>query len=1037
MLLRGVCLLFSFFLFSISLSAQTAAQRLRQQQAIRKLEVKGKGISHANFFTNYQTVLGTSKYDQWQQIGDWTDATAFRRSKFQQYHRGLPVVGAVYTLHSQGENVFRATGRIAPLLDILPQATLPLNALLHSATDQLQESLIQEERIPVHKNLQWEIGEPKLVIIDRKFPQRSGDYILAYAVELESHFQIPIIETAYFDAQNGQLIQHLSKVKSEAVPARGTTLYYGEQSFVTDSLGPQEYHLHDRSRGMGIHTFNSSPDASSQEFVDADNFWESSEDNYQNRVATDAHYCSTAYFDFMLDQFDWEGVDGDGMILNTYVNVGGRFFTNAYWNGVGAHFGNGDCDRFNPLTTLDVVGHEFAHGFTEFTSGLIYRNQSGALNESISDILGKALEATYDSEEFNWKLPSKALKDPNGRAFRSIEDPNVYNDPKYLGGRFWQYGSSDFGGVHSNSGVLNYWFYLLTEGGTGTTELGDAFTVGALGMEAALQVVFTMQVAYLTPDATYYDAFEASLSAAEDLYGLHSEAYNTIVEAWKAVGITAGHLNLDLSIEVEENTVSLCPDSEHSIAFQLQNVGLQEYPAGDTLNFRLVQGATVLQEKTYILDQNLPVGESIRLELDNFLMIGSQIAFLTVHMDCSNPNKINDRSTLFAFSSSRSGVDLALTEFEPVYNRTCLEVGATFFRFILDIKGCEGFPAGDTISFEIETPDEIFWVDYVNALHRPPNQFTAGILNIPSGMGNLNYSQYTVSIRYAKDNETSNDMVSDGRSRLNVIGDGFFEDFSGEWPSPYLSVYSPNGLVRDSVIEINGNRLLALAGLQAQASFKNCPTASDFFDASPATSQIDLCIDAQGMEAPVLALSTQQLLNTINPPEVNDQAYQVMIRMYTDSIGYDSPVIYGQSSAAFKEHEFPLPANYQGGILFEVLTLSGFSEVLRKPYNFVADILLIDNIRLFDRREDPQQYSSNGFLVYPNPVNDLLFLKSEANDRNFDLKIYDSVGRLVAEEDGVQHQSWYDTSNYAPGLYFIAISESGELTEKLKFVVTR
>ncbi len=1031
---RQIYLLLLCLLGAPSLAAQsTAAERYRQQQVVRSLRFPGKGAPSAQFFDAYRSVLGTSEWDHWQKMGEWTDAGPLRHRKYQQYYRGLPVVGARYTLHHQNGIVRKATGRIAPLLDLPVAPNLDQASLLRQAVVQLERSLVREERLAPDQSLDWQWDPPRLVIVDPRYPQRSGTYVLAYELVLRAERQLPLIEVAYYDAHSGQLLLHHSRVQSETVPARGRSFYYGAVNFRSDSLGRQQYRLVDDSRGIA--TVNGAPERTEDQFTDTDNYWEATAGDYQTRVAVDAHWCSTAYFDFMRDQFAWEGVDGQGMELNTVVNVGGRFFTNAYWNGSSAFFGNGDCSRFNPLTTLDVVGHEFAHGFTNFTSDLVYRNQSGALNESISDILGKALEAQYRPEEFNWLLAHRALKDPADRAFRSMKDPNLYFDPRYLGGNHWFYGSGDFGGVHSNSGVLNHWFFLLVEGATGSNERGLAFAVEPIGMERALQLIFGMQVAYLTPDSDYYQAFEASLWSAEDLFGATSAAYASVVEAWKAVGVEAGHLDQDLSITVLDDTVPLCSDSEHRIYFELRNVGRQEYPAGETLKFQLKQGGTVLQEMSHTLDQQLAVGDSLLLSMDEFLRVNGSIVFVSLEMECSNRNRINDRSTLFAFASEVPGVDLALHHFGPVYSDDCLNRDLLFFRYTLNVLGCEGFPAGDTVYFELETDAGNFRLTQRNARERPPRQFSSGLLNLPPLLVPGDFSDYTVRLVYGRDRNPANDQFEGRFGGSATVGEGFFEDFSGEWPNDYATMVTPLNLVRDSIVYLEGNAMLALGGLQFNLTVEDCPEPADFFERNPYVSRLDFCVDALGMEIPTFALSPRQLPNTLHPPDLNTPEYQVMLRMLTDSVGYESPIIAGQATGDFVEHQFRLPRDYQGRVSFEFVTLSGFEGVLREDYDQLADILYLDNFRLFNRPEDPQTYSSEGFLLYPNPAREVLFVKGEDPEGRYDIRIYDARGRLVNEERAVRHQSWYDTSNYSPGLYYLSIWESGELREKLKFVV--
>src|SRR5699024_1542301 len=126
---------------------------------------------------------------------------------------------------------------------------------------------------------------------------------------------------------------------------------------------------------------------------------------------------------------------------------------------------------------------------------------------------------------------------------RSMSNPNnpsgLSNQPDTYGGTYWVNPNMpyDNGGVHTNSGVQNFWFYLLSEGGTGTNDNGDFYEVNGIGITKAQQIAYRNVMHYLSPNATYYDAYANSLQAAKDLYGIPSAEYSAVAAAWYAVGI--------------------------------------------------------------------------------------------------------------------------------------------------------------------------------------------------------------------------------------------------------------------------------------------------------------------------------------------------------------------------------------------------------------------------------------------------------------------------------------------------------------------
>ena len=146
----------------------------------------------------------------------------------------------------------------------------------------------------------------------------------------------------------------------------------------------------------------------------------------------------------------------------------------------------GDGSNNNPLVELDVVGHELTHGVTQYEAGLQYYNESGALNESFSDIFGKAIEFDPFGDTATWQV----AKHYRAGGLRDLSNPNLKNQPDTYAGDMWYTGYDDSGGVHTNSGVQNFWFYLLCEGGSGVNDHEVSYSVNAIGMDAAAKIAY-------------------------------------------------------------------------------------------------------------------------------------------------------------------------------------------------------------------------------------------------------------------------------------------------------------------------------------------------------------------------------------------------------------------------------------------------------------------------------------------------------------------------------------------------------------------
>jgi len=245
--------------------------------------------------------------------------------------------------------------------------------------------------------------------------------------------------------------------------------------------------------------------------------------------------------DFYFDLFGRPSIDDQDMPIESTVHYGVRF-ENAMWNGRQMIFGDGDGRVFIRLTrSLDVIAHELTHGVIQATAALGYTGQTGALNEHLADAFGimvKQYTLGLLARESDWRIGAELLgPEFRGRAVRSMADPgSAYDDP--LLGRDPQPAhmddyvvtEADHGGVHINSGILNYAFYLAAVG------LGG-HTWGPLGT-----IYYLVLTRDLRPNDDFEDFALATTAAAGELYGTGSRIQGTIADAWTAVGLEIPHL---------------------------------------------------------------------------------------------------------------------------------------------------------------------------------------------------------------------------------------------------------------------------------------------------------------------------------------------------------------------------------------------------------------------------------------------------------------------------------------------------------------
>ena len=187
---------------------------------------------------------------------------------------------------------------------------------------------------------------------------------------------------------------------------------------------------------------------------------------------------------------------------------------------------------------LDVVAHELTHGVTEFTSNLIYRNESGALNEAFSDIMGTSVEFFFQPAGSGDSKADYLVR----RGRREAGRPALDGEPAARSAipittRGGSLGTADNGGVHINSGIANQAFYLAIEGGTNRTSGLAVQGVGGANREQIEKVFYRAFTQMLPSNATFSQARAATIQAARDLYGANSNAERAVTQAWTAVGV--------------------------------------------------------------------------------------------------------------------------------------------------------------------------------------------------------------------------------------------------------------------------------------------------------------------------------------------------------------------------------------------------------------------------------------------------------------------------------------------------------------------
>ncbi len=532
----------------------------------------GANINPLTIFEDYKTAFRLSADDEMRLVSTEKDHLGFTSYQYRQYYRGIKISGGGYRLHVNKEGItYSAHGKLLTGLreDVSPifsESSALQIALSHvNAPPYLWEDPEEEKRLKERTGDSNATHYPKGELV---FVKKPGVKEFAIA-NFEFTWQFDIYDkamvkaqTVFVDAKNGRVVNTLLLVYS-CDNGTGTTTWYGSgKDLHTAKNLLSEYYLKDDCAGEPlVHTFNYNNGAN-DEYWDPNNTWTSSDD--QSGVTT--HWCihkTLDYYNARHGRKSWNPDPNDPYWIDIYNNYddfidpnGNPYGANASWSSIGntgkMKVGNNDTpnDPADDWNTLDIIGHEFTHGVTQTEAGLVYQDESGALNESFSDIFGEMVE----DYGLGSGTPNDWLVGADRGVIRSLIDPNDEDQPDTYEGDLWcdySNGSlwctqNDDGGVHTNSGVQNHWFYLLVEGGSGWNDgttahapagNGYAWSVSGIGRDDARDIAYRNLTAKLNSSDNYLDARAGSIESAVDLFGSCANQTLQTANAWHAVGV--------------------------------------------------------------------------------------------------------------------------------------------------------------------------------------------------------------------------------------------------------------------------------------------------------------------------------------------------------------------------------------------------------------------------------------------------------------------------------------------------------------------
>nr|WBO80460.1 M4 family metallopeptidase [Streptomyces sp. SBE_14.2] len=322
----------------------------------------------------------------------------------------------------------------------------------------------------------------------------------------------------------------------------GHTVYSGTVDLTTTQSG-STYNLTDGARG-GHKTYNLNRGTSGTGtlFSGPDDVWGNGSPSNAESAAADAHYGAALTWDYYKNVHGRSGIRGDGVGAYSRVHYGNNY-VNAFWSDSCFCMTYGDgSGNSNPLTAIDVAGHEMTHGLTSVTARLVYSGESGGLNEATSDIFGSTVEfyANNSSDVGDYLIGEEININGDGTPLRYMDKPSkdgASKDNWYSG-----IGSID---VHYSSGPANHFFYLLSEGsGTKTingvtynSPTADGLPVTGIGRAKAEKIWFRALTTKFSSNTNYAGARTGTLAATAELYGADSAEYAAVQHAWAAVAV--------------------------------------------------------------------------------------------------------------------------------------------------------------------------------------------------------------------------------------------------------------------------------------------------------------------------------------------------------------------------------------------------------------------------------------------------------------------------------------------------------------------
>ena len=467
-----------------------------------------------------------------------------KHERFAQIYNGVHVFGGELVRQSDDAGVVSVFGTFYEGVDIGVRPTLSA-----SAARGLVETPGSPALLTGH--------DPELVVL----PEAGGGYALCWRLRAWTNNDLVMY---FVDAHEGHVRLRFSDRKTQSAVGLGKGVL-GDKKKVSAKSSGGTFVADDELRPPAVETYDYQGNLFEfltlrrVEDISPSDLAKDSDNDWTDGANVDAHVHAGYTYDYYYKRFGRHGLDNADVRMINITHVVKRsdlltqpieiifdFYLNAFYLGDGVMvYGEGlppeytfNRQHWDYLAGgLDVVAHELTHGVTDYSSQLIYEGESGALNESFSDMMGTAVEFYFQpigSGPLHADyLCGEDVVTPGG--IRSLANPTLFGDPDHFSERFL--GPEDNGGVHINSGIPNHVYYLAIEGGTHRLSKVTVQGVGVANRDQIEKVFYRAFTSMLPPSADFHMARAATIQAARDLQGPGSAAERAVTQAWTAVGV--------------------------------------------------------------------------------------------------------------------------------------------------------------------------------------------------------------------------------------------------------------------------------------------------------------------------------------------------------------------------------------------------------------------------------------------------------------------------------------------------------------------